>query len=306
MFTGCSIDEKGAAYQLRASAAGLNPATSDDFAVTAGPATQLLFTTQPGSGKAGQSLAGQPVVRVADAGGNATADGPTTIALAVTPGTGSADELGCADNSKGTTGGVATFTGCSVQAAASGYTLTASAGSLRRESSTFAVTPPPPGPMEQATTSVPLGQTFGGRRYGTNPTATVDGVHSPAARWSTPSSTSPSPGPAQTWRSSAPTTARTPAAAPSAAAGPRPRRLRTARSRTGPTTATVRGEDGQQLVFIWAAATGSWTSPRRHVHAEVQQQDLHRPPLRRHLLDQRGRPDHQLARALRPRPALHL
>ncbi len=309
VFTGCSIDEKGAAYRLQASAAGLSPATSDEFAVTAGPATQLLFTTQPSSGQAGQSLAGQPVVRVADAGGNATAEGPTTVALAVTPGTGSAGgTLGCADNSKGTTGGVATFTGCSVQAAASGYTLTASAGSLRRESSTFAVTPPPPGPMEQATTSVPLGQTFGGRRYGTNPTATVDGVNSASgslvhsvldltvagvgadlALERTYNSADASGGAfGRGWTSVLDASVRL-------APGP------------VPTTATVRGEDGQQLVFTWAAATGSLDQPaRRHVHAEVQQQDLHRPPLRRHLLDQRGRPDHQLARALRPRPALHL
>ena len=69
-FAGCKITGKAGSYTLTASAAGLTEATSNAFTITAGPATQLAFTTQPGGGANTATWTTQPAVSVEDQSGN--------------------------------------------------------------------------------------------------------------------------------------------------------------------------------------------------------------------------------------------
>ncbi|NMO14351.1 hypothetical protein HPC49_02580 [Pyxidicoccus fallax] len=139
-FTNLRLDKVGTGYTLEATASGLTAVTSTAFNVTAGAATQLAFTVQPGNISAGGTF--DPVVQVTvrDAGGNTvtTSTASITLALGNNPGGGPLS---------GTTvvsaaGGVASFPGVSLVRAGSGYTLTASAtGLTAATSNTFNVTP---------------------------------------------------------------------------------------------------------------------------------------------------------------------
>src|SRR5439155_100880 len=60
-FSTLSINNAGNGYTLLASASGLTGTTSASFNITAPPATNLAFTTQPQSTQAGQTM---PAVRV--------------------------------------------------------------------------------------------------------------------------------------------------------------------------------------------------------------------------------------------------
>ena len=151
LFNGCSIDKTASAYTLTATDAadGLSQ-TSLPFEVTPGPAAELVFTAQPGGGTAGTVWAAQPVVAVADAGGNVTAS-TAGVALSIAPGTGTEGAaLASASNTVGAAAGTATFSGCSINRAGGGYTLVATdaADGLQAESLPFSVTTPPPGPLE--------------------------------------------------------------------------------------------------------------------------------------------------------------
>lgn len=141
-FSGCKVDKSGSGYTLTASSAGLTSAISTAFAITAGTATKLVFSTQPGSGTGGTALGTQPVVTVQDANGNTVTTDASSVTLAITGGTGtSGATLTCTANSQAAGSGVATFTGCSIDKAGTGYTLTASDGTLTTAvSSTITVT----------------------------------------------------------------------------------------------------------------------------------------------------------------------
>jgi hypothetical protein len=145
-FDNCSIDKAGTGYKLKATASGLDTATSVAFNVTVGNATKLGFTTQPGGAVAGAAFTTQPVVAVQDAGGNTvTSDDTTSVTLAI--GTNPADPdgvlSGCGSNPLVVTDGLAAFTTCEIDAAGTGYTLTASAASkTSATSAAFNVTAP--------------------------------------------------------------------------------------------------------------------------------------------------------------------
>jgi type II secretory pathway pseudopilin PulG len=129
-FTNCSIVKAGTNYTLTATDGTLSSATSTTFNVIPGAPAQLVFSTQPGNGVAGSPLTTLPAVSVEDAGGNVvTVDTSTvTLALGTNPGGGTLS-CGSADQAAAVSG-VASFTGCSVNKAASGYTLVASDGTL--------------------------------------------------------------------------------------------------------------------------------------------------------------------------------
>ncbi|MBI4498413.1 MAG: hypothetical protein HY689_10985, partial [Chloroflexi bacterium] len=96
-------------------------------------ATALAFTTQPGGGAAGQVWAQQPVVEVRDAYNKPVLDATLDVMLGITTGTpttGGPGALTCTTNPVAAVGGVATFTGCAIATAGTGYTLTASASGL--------------------------------------------------------------------------------------------------------------------------------------------------------------------------------
>ena len=130
-FTGCSIDKVGT-YTLTASAAGLTSATSSNLVITAGAPAQLGFAASPASASSSAAFTNPVMVTVQDAAGNP-----------VTTGTGSTSSviLALAANSNGGTltcpaglvmpavGGVATFTGCSINNAGT-YSLSAVSGFL--------------------------------------------------------------------------------------------------------------------------------------------------------------------------------
>src|SRR5437762_286442 len=88
-FSTLSINNPGTGYTLVASASGLTGTTSTSFNITAPPATNLAFTTQPQSTQAGQTM---PAVRVTarDASGNTVTGytGLITVALGANPGGG--------------------------------------------------------------------------------------------------------------------------------------------------------------------------------------------------------------------------
>ncbi|HYL22052.1 MAG TPA: hypothetical protein VEU74_09835, partial [Gemmatimonadales bacterium] len=137
-FGDLTLDKAAPGYWL--TAPGLGTATSSSFNITAGPATQLVFGTQPSATIAGHQITPAVKVRALDALGNLVPGftGNVAIALGTNPG-GSA--------LSGTTpvaavGGVATFTDLSLNKAATGYTLTASAtGFSAVTSSAFDITP---------------------------------------------------------------------------------------------------------------------------------------------------------------------
>jgi hypothetical protein len=142
-FTGCRIDKVnplGVPYFLVASATNLSTAESIGLNVVAGPPTKLGFAFQPTSGSASQAFSIQPVVAVQDAGGNTITTGAAsasivTLSLSSNP---SAATLTCSGGLvKQAAAGLATFTGCSIDKAGFGYTISATASAL-----TAAVTNP--------------------------------------------------------------------------------------------------------------------------------------------------------------------
>jgi trimeric autotransporter adhesin len=130
-FPGVWINKSGTGYKLTASSGSLTSATSSTFNVTVGTAAQLGFTQQPGGGSAGSAWSTQPKVAIQDAYGNAVTTASANVTLTITPGTGTVGAvLTCTANPKATSSGVATFAGCKINLAGSGYTLTAVAPGL--------------------------------------------------------------------------------------------------------------------------------------------------------------------------------
>jgi trimeric autotransporter adhesin len=130
-FSGCSIDKAGTGYTLTATNASLASAVSTAFNITVGPAARLAFTQHPSSPTTvGTAFTTQPVVVIQDAGGNLV-NSTAQITLAITAGTGTAGaSLSCTTNPLAAIAGTATFAGCSVNTAGTGYTLTATSGAL--------------------------------------------------------------------------------------------------------------------------------------------------------------------------------
>jgi hypothetical protein len=131
-FAGCKVDRAGNGYTLTASSSGLTSDTSVAFNINVGAASQLVFTTQPGGSTATATAFGtQPVVKVADAGGNVVAGSGASITLAIgtNPG-GSGTALSCTTNPLAASSGVASFAGCKINNSGSGYTLNATSSGL--------------------------------------------------------------------------------------------------------------------------------------------------------------------------------
>src|SRR5207253_626441 len=136
-FSGLSIDKAGTGYTLVASSTGLTNQTSSAFNITAGTSTQLVFSVQPTNTVAGAAITPAIQVTAQDGSGN-TATGFTgniTLAIGTNPGSGTlAGTL-----SHAAVGGVATFSGLSIDKAGTGYTFTAT-GAGSTTSTAFNVT----------------------------------------------------------------------------------------------------------------------------------------------------------------------
>ncbi len=127
-------------YTLVASSTGLANLTSSTFVVSAGAASQIAFTTQPGGGSANAIWAVQPKVTVQDALGNTVPSSAAAVQLSITSGTGTAGAvLTCTTNPRSSVSGVATFAGCKIDRAGTGYTLRATSGSWTAVSSIFTI-----------------------------------------------------------------------------------------------------------------------------------------------------------------------
>src|SRR6266566_506068 len=142
-FSSVSISKTGTGYTLTGAASGLSGATSSSFDITAGIASQLAFTVQPSNATAGATIT--PAVRVTarDAQGN-TATGFTgnvTVGLGANPGGGALSGTATV----AAVGGVATFSGLSIDKTGTGYTLTAAVSGLTpATSAAFNITPGAP------------------------------------------------------------------------------------------------------------------------------------------------------------------
>jgi heat shock protein HslJ len=127
-FSGLSIDVAGMGYSLGATSASLTSATSSYFNITAGAASQLVFTTQPSNAASGASL-GSIAVKIEDAAGNlvTTSTAPVTLAIGTNAGPGGVLSGTATINA---VSGVATLPGLNINLSGTGYTLTASSGAL--------------------------------------------------------------------------------------------------------------------------------------------------------------------------------
>ncbi len=144
-FQNCSINTIGTGYELTAADAPDNlnapSAASLPFNIYVGPPAQLQFTTQPSlNNVSGDKFATQPVVTIEDAGGNVATADTSTVALSLSGGTSGATLSGCTET---TTVGVATFSGCSVNEAGTGYTLTATVTNDKISGTSFSTTSNP-------------------------------------------------------------------------------------------------------------------------------------------------------------------
>jgi hypothetical protein len=129
-FAGCKITGKAGTYTLKATDGSLTSATSSSLSITAGTATQVGITAQPGGGANGAAWSTQPKVSVEDASGNVVTGNSSTVTLAIASQPGSGATLACSANPVTATGGVASFAGCKITGKAGTYTLKATDGSL--------------------------------------------------------------------------------------------------------------------------------------------------------------------------------
>jgi hypothetical protein len=84
--------------------------------------TQLVFTTEPGNGTSGSVWSTQPTVTIENVDGNPLESDTSTITLSIQTNPGSGTLSGC---SASTVAGVASFSGCQIDKAGKGYTVTA-------------------------------------------------------------------------------------------------------------------------------------------------------------------------------------
>jgi hypothetical protein len=117
-FTDLSLDKAGGGYTLIASAAGLSAATSATFNMTAGAATKLVFSTQPGNAAAGAPIAGPMTVTVQDNAGKTVTS--STIAITATLGTNPASGTLSGTLTKNAVAGIAMFENLSIAVPCSG------------------------------------------------------------------------------------------------------------------------------------------------------------------------------------------
>jgi hypothetical protein len=124
-FDSLSVDMAGSGYRLTATSANLTSATSAAFTVNPGSPAKLAFTASPAKSSAGHAFNTQPVVEILDEYGNLVTGSAATVSLALkNPGSAI---LTCSP--RAASGGVATFTGCSIDSVGT-YQLTAASGTL--------------------------------------------------------------------------------------------------------------------------------------------------------------------------------
>jgi hypothetical protein len=103
-------------------------ASATDLVITSvAGASKLAFIAQPGAAVAGQPFATQPKVAIQDASGNPVTSSTATVTLTKKSGTGT---LTCTATSVAAVAGIATFPGCLIDTAGTGFVLTAASSGL--------------------------------------------------------------------------------------------------------------------------------------------------------------------------------
>ena len=110
-FSDLSLNRPGTGYTLTATATSYGTVTSTAFNIAVGSPSALVFTTEPTTVVAGASLS-SVVVTLQDVDGNTIPDSSTVVTLALNAGASGGTISG--KLSQKATGGVATFTGLSV------------------------------------------------------------------------------------------------------------------------------------------------------------------------------------------------
>ncbi|UZX02127.1 hypothetical protein F8G81_05460 [Arthrobacter sp. CDRTa11] len=126
-FTGCAMNKAGT-YTLTATSGSLTTAVSSSFTISVGPATHLVFTTQPAGASVNTAFTTQPVVTVQDAGGNTVTGSTAAVTLAITEKQGN-PTLTCTANPQNAVAGLSTFSGCRISRTGT-RTLTATSTGL--------------------------------------------------------------------------------------------------------------------------------------------------------------------------------
>jgi hypothetical protein len=132
-YTGCAITKPGSGYKLTATSTPSRtaPVNANSFNITTGNASKLAFSQSPNSSTGGIAFSTQPKVTVQDQNGNTVTGDASGVTLAITSGTGtSGAALTCTTNPLTASSGLATFAGCKIDKSGTGYTLTATDGSL--------------------------------------------------------------------------------------------------------------------------------------------------------------------------------
>lgn len=127
-FSDLSIDSPGSGYKLYASSGEYKAAISTPFDVTPGPATKLVFTSQPKTGNAGSPIAGPPTVTLEDVLGNTATSSTAPVTLTLHDNLGQGVLSGT--TTKNASSGVASFTDITIAQAGPSYTLEASSPGL--------------------------------------------------------------------------------------------------------------------------------------------------------------------------------
>ena len=177
IFTGCAINDPnvaGHSYTLTATdAVDHLTAVTNPFDVSAGQPAQLVFTTQPANGTGGSPFAtsnSPVVVQIEDSLGHLVTGDNNPVTLAIGTNAGGGTLSGCTGN---TSGGIATFTGCTIDKIGTGYTLTASDTTdnlVPVTSHAFNITPGQPYQLSFTTTP---GTASAGSAFGVQPVVTL-------------------------------------------------------------------------------------------------------------------------------------
>ncbi|WP_164001004.1 beta strand repeat-containing protein [Pyxidicoccus caerfyrddinensis] len=127
-FTSVNIQKAAAGYTLRATSGSLPAAVSSTFDIVPAAPASLAFLQQPSNIAAGEPITPAVQVAASDAFGNraTNASGNVGLALGANPGGGALT----GGTSVGLSNGVATFANLSVTQAGTGYTLSATLGSV--------------------------------------------------------------------------------------------------------------------------------------------------------------------------------
>ena len=126
IFPALSIDKAGAGYTLSATATGTTGATSTAFSVSAGAASQLVFTQQPSNGTTGAAISPAVKVTALDGFGNVATGFTGSVSLTIASGPAGA---ALSDGSASAQTGVATFSTLSLDMGGT-YSLAASSNGL--------------------------------------------------------------------------------------------------------------------------------------------------------------------------------